>query len=122
MIEKVDIKQVLYIGVACLAINFLFGGCSKSEPISRLQDDTNRTMGAVKAEQSSVGVEIGRSEVATGNAIEAISRSQAEIDGSRKAVDDFEARIRELQSLVAECQRLSTESKGIIERIDGANQ
>jgi peptidoglycan hydrolase CwlO-like protein len=121
MIAKVDIKQVLVVGVACLAINFLFGSCGKSSTINQLQSDTDRTMGAVKAEQSSVGTEIGRSQVATGNAIESISRSQTEIDRSRKAVDDFEARIRELQSLVAECQRLTTESKGIIDNIDRAN-
>ena len=122
MIEKVDIKQVLYIGVACLAINFLFGGCGKSATIDQLQADTDRTMGTVKAEQSCVGVEIDRSEIANGNAIEAISRTQAEIDGIRKAVDDFEARIKELQNLVAECQRLTAESKGIIDNIERANQ
>lgn len=121
MIEKVDIKQVLYVGIVCLAINFMFAGCSKSSTINQLQNDTNRTMGTVKAEQSSVGVEIGRSQVATGNAIEAISRSQTEIDGSRKAVDDFEERIRKLQSLVAECHRLTTESKGIIDNVERAN-
>ena len=121
MIAKIDIKQVLCICVVGLAINFLFIGCGKSSTIERLQSDTDRNLGAIKAEQSSVGVEIGRGQVATGNALQAIERSQAEIDGSRKAVDDFEARIRELQSLVSECQRLATESKGIIDNADRAN-
>jgi galactokinase len=121
MIEKIELKQVLYIGVACLAINVLFFGCGKSSTINQLQTDTDRTVGTIKAEQSSIGVEINRSQVATANAVEAINRSQIEIDGSRKAVDDFEARIRELQSLACECQSLATESKAIIDNIDGAN-
>ena len=121
MIEKIELKQVLYIGVACLAINVLFFGCGKSSTINQLQTDTDRTVGTIKAEQSSVGVEINRSQVATANAVEAINRSQTEIDGSRKAVDDFEARIRELQTLVNECHRLATESKGIIDGVDQTN-
>lgn len=121
MIEKIELKQVLYIGVACLAINLLFFGCGKSSTINQLQTDTDRSLGTIKAEQSSIGVEIGRSQVAVGNAVEAINRSQIEIDGSRKAVDAFEARIRELQSLARECQRLATENKGIIDGVDQAN-
>ena len=121
MIEKVELKQVAIVGVVCLAINFMFLGCGKSDTIDKLQSNTDRSLGTIKVEQSSVGVEIDRSKVATGNAIQAIERSQTEIDGSRKAVDDFEARIRELQTLVNECHRLATESKGIIDGVDQAN-
>jgi peptidoglycan hydrolase CwlO-like protein len=122
MIEKVDIKQVLYIGVACLAINFLFGSCGKSEPINQLQTDTDRTMGTIKAEQSSVGVEINRSQVATANAIEAISRSQTKIDESREAVGNLNAGIAKLQAIIGECEELARKNKVIFDRVDGANQ
>ena len=122
MIEKIELKQVLYIGVACLAINLLFFGCGKSSTINQLQNDTDRTMGTIKAEQSSVGVEINRSQVATGNALQSIERSQAEIGGSRKAVDGIETGIRELQSILAECQRLTRESKAIFDSIDGTDR
>ena len=121
MIEKVNLKQMLAIGIVGLAINILFVGCGKSSTIDKLQSNTNSTMGTIKAEQSSVGVEIDRSQIATGNALQAIERSQTEIDGSRKAVDDFEARIRELQFLVDECKRLTGESKAIFDNADRAN-
>lgn len=120
--EKFGYKILEYLGVFVMLLCVLFFGFGDdSTELSRLQNDTNRNLGTIKAEQSTVGVEINRSQTATGNAIEAIKRSQSEVDGSRKAIDDFEARIRELQSLVAECQRLATESKGIIDRVDEAN-
>ena len=122
MIEKVNLRQVLAIVGIGLAMCFMFSMFSKSSTnINRLQADTDRSLGAIKAEQSTVGVEIDRSQTATGNAFQAISRSQAEIDGSRKAVDGIEARVREIQSILAKCQRLTTESKAIIDGIDGTN-
>ena len=122
MIEKINLKQLLLIVGIGLALCFVFGVFGKpGKTINDLQADTDRTMGAIKAEQSSTGVEIDRSQTATGNALQAIERSQIEIDGSRKAVDGIEARIRELQTLVVECQRLAGESKTIINNIDGAN-
>ena len=123
MIEKVNLKQMLTIGGIGLALCFVFSMFSKpSTTIDQLQSDTDRTMGTIKAEQSSTGVEIDRSQTATGNAFQAIERSQIEIDGSRKAVDGIEAGIREIESILAECQRLTTESKAIFDRVDGANQ
>ena len=122
MIEKVNLKQVLYIVGIGLAMCFMFSMFSKpSTNNDKLQADTDRSLGAIKVEQSTVGVEIDRSQTATGNAFQAISRSQAEIDGSRKAVDGIEAGIREIESILAECQRLTTESKAIFERVDGAD-
>ena len=122
MLEKVNLNQVLAIGIVGLAINNLFVGCGKSSTIDKLQSNTNSTMGTIKAEQSSVGVKIGRSQASTGNALEAISRSQTEIDGSRKAVDGIEAGVREIQSILTECQRLTRKSKAIINGIDGADR
>ena len=123
MIEKVSIKQMLIATGIGLSMCFMFSMFSKpSTSIDKLQADTDRSLGAIKAEQSTVGVEIDRSQTATGNAFQAISRSQAEIDGSRKAIDGIETGVRELQSIIAECQRLTTESKAIFERVDGANQ
>jgi hypothetical protein len=123
MIEKVNLRQMLAIVGIGLAMCFMFSMFSKpSTNNDKLQADTDRSLGAIKAEQSTVGVEIDRSQTATGNAFQAISRSQIEIDGSRKAVDGIEAGIREIESILAECQRLTTESKAIFERIDGANQ
>jgi hypothetical protein len=123
MIEKVNLKQVLYIVGIGLAMCFMFSMFSKpSANINRLQADTDRSLGAIKAEQSTVGVEINRSEVASGNAIEAIGRTQLEVRGSREAVSNLDAGITKLQAILAECQRLTTESKAIFERIDGANQ
>lgn len=122
MIEKVNLKQMLYVVGFGLAICFMFSMFSKpSTNINQLQADTDRSLGTIKAEQSSVGVEIDRSQTATGNALEAISRSQTEIDGSRKAVDGIETGIREIQHILAECERITTESKAIFERIDQSN-
>ena len=123
MIEKVNLKQVLAIVGVGLAMCFMFSMFSKpSTSIDKLQADTDRSLGAIKAEQSTVGVEIDRSQTATGNAFQAIERSQIEIDGSRKAVDGIEAGIAKLQAIIGECQRLTTESKAIFDRVDGANQ
>lgn len=123
MIEKVNLRQMLIVGGIGLAMCFMFSMFSKpGTSIDKLQADTDRRLGAIKAEQSTVGVEIDRSQTATGNALEAIERSQIEIDGSRKAVDGIEAGIAKLQAIIGECQRLTTESKAIFDRVDGANQ
>ena len=123
MIEKVNLRQVLTIVGVGLAMCFMFSMFSKpSANIDKLQADTDRSLGTIKAESSSVGVEIGRSEVATGNALEAIKRTELEVRESREAVGNLDAGIREIESILAECQRLTTESKAIFERIDGANQ
>ena len=123
MIAKVNLKQVLAIVGIGVALCFMFGVFSKpSTSIDKLQADTDRSLGTIKAEQSTVGVEIDRSQTATGNAIEALERSQLEVSGSRKSIDGIEAGVREIQSILAECQRLTTESKAIFDRIDGANQ
>ena len=123
MIEKVNLRQVLTIVGVGLAMCFMFSMFSKpSSNIDKLQADTDRSLGTIKAESSSVGVEIGRSEVATGNALEAIKRTELEVRESREAVGNLDAGIREIESILAECQRLTTESKAIFERIDGANQ
>ena len=121
MLEKVNLNQIIVIGAIGLAINVLFFGCGKSTTIRELQADTDRSLGTIKAEQSSTGVEIDRSQIATGNALQAISRSQTEIDGSRKAVNNLNAGIGKLQSILAECERLATESKAIFERVDQSN-
>ena len=122
MIEKVNLKPLFAIGVACVAINVLFLGCSKSSTIDQLQSDTDRNLGRIKAEQSSVGVEIGRSQTASTNAIEALERSQLEVSGSREAVSNIEAGIAKLQVIIGECEELARKNKSIFERIDGANQ
>ena len=120
--ERTGYKILEYLGVCVVLLCVLFFSFGDdSTELNRLQSDTDNTVGTIKAEQSTVGVEINRSQVATANAVEAINRSQTEIDGSRKAVDDFEARIRELQTLVDECHRLATESKGIIDGVDQTN-
>lgn len=121
MIEKVNIKHLLAIGIACVAINVLFISCSKSTTIDQLQSDTDRSLGAIKAEQSTVGVGIGRSEAHNTNAIQAIERTRSEITGSREAVSNLNAGIEKLESILAECERLAGESKAIIERVDEAN-
>ena len=122
MIEKVNLKQVLTIVGIGLAMCFMFSMFSKpSANINKLQADTDRSLGAIKAEQSTVGVEIDRSQSATGNAFQAIERSQIEIDRSRKAVDGIEAGIREIESILAECQRIAEQNSILIERIDEAN-
>ena len=122
MIEKVNIKHLLYVGIACMAINVLFLSCSKSTTIDQLQSDTDRSLGRIKAEQSSVGVEIGRSQTASKNAIVALERSQLEVNGSREAISNINAGIAKLQVIIGECEELARKNKAIFERIDGANQ
>ena len=121
MIEKINLRQVFVIAGIGLAINFMFVGCGKSANISRLQNDVNCTMGAIKAESSIVGVEIERSQVATGNAFQAIKRTELEVRGSREAVSSLNAGITKLQVILAECEELARKNSHIIERVDGSN-
>ena len=122
MIEKVNLKQVLYIVGIGLAMCFMFSMFGKPSPtIDQLQSDTDRNLGTIKINTSTVGVEIDRSQTATGNALQAISRSQSEINGSRKAVDGIETGIGKLKIIIAECEKLTTESKAIFERVDQSN-
>lgn len=122
MIEKVNLKHLLFVGIACMAINIMFVGCGKpSTTIDQLQTDTDRNLGNLKAEQSSVGVEIDRSQAASDNAQQAIAGTQSEIRGSREAVSNLNAGITKLQTILAECEELARKNSHIIERVDGAN-
>jgi hypothetical protein len=122
MIEKINFKQVLYIVAAGLAMCFMFSMFSKpSTNIDKLQADTDRSLGTIKAESSTVGVEIGRSQAASANAIEAIKRTELEVRGSREAVGNLNAGIAKLQAILGECEELARKNSNIIERIDGAN-
>ena len=123
MIEKVNLRQVLAsVGIG-LAMCFMFSMFSKpSTSIDKLQADTDRSLGAIKAEQSTVGVEIDRSQTATGNAFQAIERIELEVRGSREAVSNIEAGIAKLQAVIGECEELARKNKAIFERVDGANQ
>ena len=121
MIEKVNLKHLLYVGIACMAINVLFLGCSKSSTIDQLQADTDRNLGRIKAESSMLGVGVERSQTASDNAQQAIAGVRAKINGSRETFNDFRAGINELERQLGECQRLAEQNAIIIERIDGAN-
>ena len=122
MIEKVNLKHLLYVGIACMAINVLFLGCSKSSTIDQLQSDTDRNLGRIKAESSMLGVGVERSQTASNNAQQAIAGVRAKINGSRETFNDFRAGINELERQLGECQRLAEQNTNIIERIDEANQ
>ena len=123
MIEKVNLKQVLTVVGIGLAMCFMFSMFSKpSTNIDKLQADTDRSLGAIKAEQSSVGVEINRSQTASANAIEAIKRTELEVRGSREAVGNLNAGVAKLQAIIGECEELARKNKAIFDRIDGANQ
>ena len=122
MIEKVNLRQVLAIVAIGLAMCFMFSMFSKpSTNINQLQAGTDRSLGAIKAEQSTVGVQIDRSQTATGNAFQAIKRTELEISGSRETVGNLNAGIEQLKTIIGECESLARESKNIIDRIDGAN-
>jgi uncharacterized membrane protein YgaE (UPF0421/DUF939 family) len=122
MIEKVNLRQVLAIVGIGLAMCFMFSMFSKpSTNIDKLQSNTDRNLGRIKAESSSVGVEIDRSQTASANAIEAIKRTELEVRGSREAVGNLNAGIAKLQAILGECEELARKNSNIIERIDGAN-
>lgn len=109
-------------GFVVVGICFLFSLFGKpGASIDKLQADTDRTMGTIKAEQSSAGAEIDRSAIASGNAIEAIQRSQSEIGGSREAVDNINAGIAKLQNILGECKRIAGESKSILNGVEQSN-
>ena len=122
MIEKIDIKQVLYIGVACLAINFLFGGCSKSDTIDQLQSNTDRTLGTIKAEQSIVSVETERIRIASGSIGESVNSAAREVGESRRTSETIANGIEQIKRTLAECQRLTGENARIIDNVERANQ
>jgi uncharacterized membrane protein YgaE (UPF0421/DUF939 family) len=122
MIEKVNLRQVLTIVGIGLAMCFMFSMFSKPSTIDRLQNDTNSTMGRIKAESSMLGVGVERSQTASDNAQQAIAGVRAKINGSRETFNDFRAGINKLERQLSECQRLAEQNSNIIERIDGANQ
>lgn len=122
MIEKVNLRQVLTVAGIGLAVCFMFRGCgTASTSISKLQNDTNSTMGAVKSESAGIGVEIERSQTASDNAAEAIRNIKEQINGSRGTFNDFREGINELERTLGECERLAKQNAEIIERVDGSN-
>jgi chromosome segregation ATPase len=123
MIEKVNLRQVLTVVAIGLAMCFMFSMFSKpSTNINKLQADTDRSLGTIKAESSMLGVGVERSQTASDNAQQAIAGVRAKINGSRETFNDFRAGINELERLLSECQRLAEQNTNIIDRIDGANQ
>jgi hypothetical protein len=123
MIEKVNLRQVLTVVAIGLAMCFMFSMFSKpSTNINKLQADTDRSLGTIKAESSMLGVGVERSKTASANAIEAIKRTELEVRGSREAVGNLNAGIAKLQAILGECEELARKNKVIFERIDGANQ
>jgi len=122
MIEKVNLNQVLTVAGIGLAVCFLFRSCGTASPsISRLQNDTNCTMGTVKAESAGIGIEIERSQTASNNAAEAIRNAKEQINGNRGTFNDFREGINELERTLGECERLARENAEIIAGIDGSN-
>lgn len=122
MIEKVNLKQVLYIVGIGLAMCFMFSMFSKpSTSIDQLQSNTDRNLGRIKTESSMLGVGVERSQTASNNAQQAIARVREKINGSRETFNDFRAGINELERQLGECQRLAEQNTNIINGIDGAN-
>ena len=121
MIEKVNLKQLLFVGIACMAINIVFVGCGKSATIDQLQSDTDRNLGRIKAEQSSVGVELDRSQTASNEVKESLDRINTNINDGRARINEIKESINAIEHILAECEGYARESKNIIERIDGAN-
>ena len=121
MLEKVNLNQVLAIGIVGLAINVLFVGCGKSSTIDQLQSNTNSTMGTIKAESAILGVEVERIERTTGSVAETIGKVNTRINDGRATFNTISTRINDIKNIVRECQRLATESKGIIDNADKSN-
>ena len=121
MLEKVNLNQVLAIGIVGLAINVLFVGCGKSSTINQLQNDTNATMGNLKAESSMLGVEVGRSQAASIEVKEAIDRIGGNINDGRARINSLQASINELERTLAECATVAGKNKSIIDEIDKSN-
>lgn len=122
MIAKVKISHLLIAVIIGLGLCFVFGGCGTASPsISRLQNDTNCTMGAVKAESAMLGIEVTRSQAASNNAAEAIRNAKEQINGNRGTFNDFGKGINELERTLGECERLARENAEIIAGVDGSN-
>lgn len=82
---------------------------------------TDRTLGNIKAEQSIVGVEVGRIEDASIIIGESVSNAQREVSESRKSATTIASGIEQIKLTLAECQRLADENARIIDRVDRAN-
>ena len=121
MLEKVNLNQVLAIGIVGLAINVMFYGCGKSSTINRLQDDTDSTMAGLKAESSILGVEAGRSQAASIEVKESVDRINGNINDCRGRINDLQASINELERTLAECATVAGKNKSIIDEVDKSN-
>ncbi len=123
MIEKVNLRQMLTVVGIGLAMCFMFSMFSKpSTNNDKLQADTDRSLGAIKAESSMLGVGVERSQTASNNAQQAIAGVREKINGSRETFNDFRAGISELERKLGECQRLAEQNSNLIDGIDRANQ
>ena len=118
MLEKVNLNQVLAIGIVGLAINILFVGCGKSSSIDKLQSNTNSTMGTIKAESAILGVEVERIERTTGSVAETIGEVNTRINDGRANFNTISTRINDIKNIVEECQKLARENANIIEQVD----
>ena len=118
MLEKVNVNQIIAIGAIGLAINFLFFGCGKSTTIRELQADTDSTVARAKVESSILGVEVGRSQAASGEVKESLDRATGNINDGRARINDMQGSINELERTLAECAAVARKNKSIIDGID----
>lgn len=119
MIEKVNLKQVLAIVGIGLAMCFMFSMFSKpSANIDKLQADTDRSLGTIKAEQSTVGVEIDRSQIASVEVKGSLDRATGNINDGRARINDMQGSINELERTLAECAAIARKNKSIIDGVD----
>lgn len=121
--EKFWYKILSYIAVGVVVICFLFVGFgAEHRELSRLQNDTDSTVGNIKANSAIIGVEVGRSQDSIGKSKEALERVESEIGRSREISCSIEAGVAELERLIGEAQVLVRRSAEIIERVDTTAQ
>lgn len=116
--EKTGYKILSYLAAVVVGACFLFCGFGEKRSLNQLQNDTNSTMGNLKANTAIVGVQVERFERTTDRVGKLLDGASTDIERSRNSAEKLKTGIDELKRTVGECQRLARENSKIIEGID----
>lgn len=118
--DKKGYTWCLAIGCAIVVICFLFSvfGSSSGKDRTKLQADTDGTMGAINIQHQLVRSQLDFGAGHIDGAGDALQRAHELINQSQRRIEYGKARIKECQDIIAESRRSLEEAKRIIQSIE----
>lgn len=120
--DKKGYTWCVAIGCAIIGICFLFSMFgSSSKDSTKIQADTDRTMGEINAQHQLVRSQLDFGAGHVDRAGDAIQRAHELINQCQRRIEYGKARIRECQDIIAESRSRLEEAKRILQSVENSN-